>query len=84
MDLRLMTSRQALREHDERVQKAARSRQAVEAYQRMRIRSRLRKAILETIRLDGSTRELAIELAGLVQTTERQLTGGNCCQAKLR
>ncbi len=79
MDYGLITTNQALREHEERLNAAARTRQAAEAYRRMRIRSNLRKAILETVRLDGSTRELATEFAGLVQRAERRLSGRTCC-----
>ncbi len=78
MDLFLMTPREALREHGERLQRAARARQASEIYQRMRIRSRLRKAILETVRLDGSTRELAVEFSRLVRKAECRLSGRLC------
>ena len=79
MDLLLMTSREALREHGERLQRAARARQASEICQRMRIRGRLRKAILETVRLDGSTRELAAEFSGLVLKAECRLSERPCC-----
>jgi hypothetical protein len=74
-----MTPRESTREHTERLQRALRTRQALEAYHRMRIRSRLRKAILETVRLDGSTRELAMELDGLIRKTEHRLSGRPCC-----
>ncbi len=79
MDYGLMTTEQALREHKERLDAAARRRQAAEAIQRRRIRSLLRKAILQTVRLDGTTRELATELAGLVRRAERRLSGRPCC-----
>ena len=79
MDLFLMTPEEALREHAERLQRAERSRRVFEISQRMRIRGWLRKAILETIRLDGSTRELAEELNGLVRKTERRFSGRPCC-----
>ena len=79
MDLLLMTPREAQREHDNRLQKAARARQALAAYHRMRIRGRLRKAIMETVRLDGTTRELAMEFNGLIRKTERRLSGRPCC-----
>jgi hypothetical protein len=79
MDLLLMTPRETLREHGERLKRAEQSRRASEVSQRMRIRSRLRKAILETVRLDGGTRELAVELHGLVRSAERRLSGRPCC-----
>lgn len=79
MDHILMTPREALREHAERLQRAEQSRRVSEVSQRMRIRSRLRKAILETVRLDGGTRELAVELHGLVRNAERRLSGRSCC-----
>ena len=72
MDRLLLTPRQALREHNERLQKAERARQAVQAYRRLRIRSRLRKAILDMVRL-------AVEFSGLVRNTERRLSGRPCC-----
>lgn len=79
MDLFLMTPGEALREHTERLQRAEQSRRVSEVSQRMRIRGRLRKAILETVKLDGSTRELAVELNGLVRNAERRLSGRPCC-----
>ena len=79
MDLILMSPREALREHAERLERAARARQAAEIHQRIRIRSRLRKAILETLKLDGSTQELAVEFSGLVRKAERRLSGRACC-----
>ena len=75
----LMTPGEALREHTERLQKAERSRRVSEASQRMRIRCRLRKAILEALRLEGSTQELQAEFSGLVRKTERQFSGRPCC-----
>ena len=79
MDYLLMSPREALREHAERLQRAARARQASEVPHRMRIRGRLRKAILETVRLDGSARELAVEFSGLVRKAEHRLSGRPCC-----
>jgi head-tail adaptor len=79
MNYLLMTPRESMREHAERLQEAARTRQEAEIHHRMRIRSRLRKAILETVRLDGSTRELAVEFTGLIQKAERRLSGRPCC-----
>lgn len=79
MDRILTTPREALREHAERLQRAARARQASEIHHRLQIRSRLRKAILETVRLDGSTRELAVELDALIRKAERRLSGRPCC-----
>ena len=79
MDRLLMTPREASREHVERLQRATRARQALEAYHRMRIRGRLRKAILEAVRLDGTARELAVEFDGLVRSAERRLSGRPCC-----
>ena len=75
----LMTPGEALREHTERLQKAEQSRRVSEASQRMRIRGRLRKAILETVRLDGNTRELVVEFSGLVRKAEHRLSGRSCC-----
>lgn len=79
MDYRLITPNLALREHEARLRDATRAWQAAEAYRRMRIRNNLRKAILETVRLDGSVQDLATELAGLVQRAERRLSGRPCC-----
>jgi len=79
MDRILTTPRQVLREHAERLQRAERSRRVLEISQRMRIRGWLRKAILETVRLNGSTRELAEELNGLVRKSERRFSGRPCC-----
>lgn len=79
MDRILMTPREALRDHAERLQRAEQSRRVSEVSQRMRIRSSLRKAILETVRLDGGTQELVVELHGLVRRAERRLSGRPCC-----
>lgn len=79
MDYRLMTPNLALREHEARLRDANRAWQAAEAYRRMRIRSNLRKAILETVRLDGSVQDLATEFAELVRRTEQRLSGRPCC-----
>lgn len=79
MNRLLMTTKEALREHTERLERAERARQVSEVYRRMRIRGRLRKAILETVRLDGSAQELAVELHGLVRSAERRLSGRPCC-----
>ena len=79
MDLLLMTPRETLREHAKRLQRAEQSRLVSEVSQRIRIRSRLRKAILETLKLDGSTQELAVEFSGLVRKAERRLSGRACC-----
>ncbi len=79
MDLLLVTPGEALREHAERLQRAEQSRRVSEVSQRMRIRGRLRKAILETLELDGSTQELAVEFSGLVRKAERRLSGRACC-----
>lgn len=79
MDLLLMTPRQSLREHSDRLKRSAIARRTSEIQQRMRIRNRLRKAILETAKLDGQTRELAVELHALVQSAERRLSGRPCC-----
>jgi len=79
MDFALITTRQALREHGERLEKASRVRQATEAHRRKRIRSGLRKAILETVKLDGSTTELVTEFSRLVQRAEHRFSGRPCC-----
>ena len=79
LHLLLMTPSEALRGHGERLQRAAYSRQASEVCQRMRIRNRLRKAILEALTLEGSTQELAAEFSGLVRKTERRFSGRSCC-----
>jgi len=79
MDRILMTPREALREHADRLQRAARARQAAEIYQRMRIRGRLRKAIVETIKLEGSTQELAEEFSRLARSAEQRLSKRPCC-----
>jgi len=74
-----LTTNEMLREHDRRLHAAAQSRRANEAYRRMKIRSSLRKAIMETLRSDGDVQELATEFAGLVRCTERRLSGRPCC-----
>ena len=79
MDLLLMTPRQSLREHSDRLKRSAMARRTSEIQQRMRIRSLLRKAILETAKLDGQTRELAVELHALVRSAERRFSGRPCC-----
>ena len=79
MDLRILTTNETLREHKRRLDRAAASRRANEAYRRMKIRISLRKAILETIRSDGDIQDLAAEFAGLVRSTERRLDGRPCC-----
>ncbi|UCF10275.1 MAG: hypothetical protein JSW65_00915 [Candidatus Bipolaricaulota bacterium] len=79
MDLRLMTPRQSLREYSERLERAAIARRRVEIHQRMRVRNRLRKAILEIVKLDGKTPEVAVELNGLIRSVERRLSGRPCC-----
>ncbi len=79
MDRILMTPTFAIREHTERLQRAQRARQASEHHLRMKIRSRLRKAILETIEQEGSVRELAAEFASQVRIAERRLSRRPCC-----
>jgi len=75
----LWTTKEVLREHDGRLRSATCARQANEAYRRMKIRSSLRRAIAETLRLDGDIQELATEFDGLVRRTERRLSGRPCC-----
>ena len=79
MDYRMMTTTETLREHEERLSDAARARLAIEAVHRIRIRRKLRSAILQMLRLDGDSRELAAELAGLARRAERRLSGRACC-----
>jgi len=79
MDLLLMTPRQSLREYSDRLKRSAIARRTSEIQQRMRIRNLLRKAILETAKLDGQTRDLAVELHALAQSAERRLSGRPCC-----
>ncbi len=74
-----ITPQQTIREHEERLRRASEQRRAGEAVRRMRIRSQLNKAILESVRLDGTTRDLAMEFAGMVRHAERRLTGNSCC-----
>lgn len=76
-----MTPRMARREHEERLQRAARDRRAVEVAQRMRIQTRLRKAIQEAVRLNGGTAELAAEVSGMVRSVERRLSDCSCCRS---
>jgi len=79
MDLLLMTPRQSLREHSDRLKRSAIARRTSKIQQRIRIRNLLRKAILETAKLDGQTRDLAVELHALAQCAERRLNGRPCC-----
>ena len=79
MNRMLWTTNEALREHERRLRCSTRARQANEAYRRMKIRSSLRRAIVETLRLDGDVQELATEFAGLVRRTEQRLSGRPCC-----
>lgn len=72
------TPRMIQREHAERLRNAARSRQSVEVARRLKIQSRLRKAIAEAVRLEGDTRELAAEFAGIVRCVERRLARRSC------
>ena len=75
----LITPTFAVREHEERLRRAEQARQASEFQHRMKLRTRLRKVILETIEQDGSTRDLAAEFASLVRTAERRLSRRPCC-----
>lgn len=79
MDLLLITPRQSLHEHAGRLKRSEVARRTSEIQRRMRIRNLLRKAILESAKLDGETRELAVELHALALRAERRLSGRPCC-----
>jgi hypothetical protein len=65
--------RTILQEQERRVQAAMNTRRENEAVRRMRIRRNLRKAIVETHRLDGDFHRLAAEFCGLVVCTTRRV-----------
>jgi len=79
MEYGLIISSQARREHELRLLEASSARLAVQVCRRMRIRNDLRKAILETVKLDGSTEGLAVEFSGLVRRAEGCLSERSCC-----
>jgi len=79
MDHVTLTTNHALREYERRLRDSAKARQANDAYRRMKIRSSLRRAIVETLRLDGDVQELATEFTGLIRSAERRFDRRPCC-----
>jgi len=71
---------EALREHEERLRRAADARRVNEIRQRTRIQNRLREAVLETLRLGWSPCELADEIDVLTRGAKDRLRGRPCCE----
>ena len=78
MDLRFMTVNDVLRDYSGRLERAAAARTAVEIRHRMRVRNRLRKAILEIVKLQGQTPDVAYELDALIRGAECRLGERPC------
>jgi hypothetical protein len=76
MDLRFMIANEGLRDYTARLERAASARTVAEIHHRMRARTRLRKAILEIVKLGGENHDLANELDGLIRSAECRL--GDC------
>ena len=75
----LMTPEDAQRAYAERLRLTERNRRASEIQHRLRLRRQLRKAILETVRLEGGAQELETEFSGVIRSAERRMSGRPCC-----
>jgi len=78
MDLRLTTVNEVSRDYSRRLERAAAARTAAEIRHRMRVRNRLRKAILEVVKLRGETPDVACELKRLIRGAECRLGERPC------
>jgi hypothetical protein len=78
MDLRFIIAKEGLRDYSDRLERAAAARSAAEIRYRMRARNRLRKAILEFVKLGDPSPEIVHELDGLIRCAECRLEERPC------
>jgi len=75
----LLTPEDVVRAYTERLKSMEGNRRTSEIRHRLRLRRRLRKAILEAARLEGGAQQLAMEFSGLIRSAKHRVTGRPCC-----